>query len=187
MYTINGCNGQTAQRQIHVEEPAKFGGFDIQKIGGTQFSLDYKTSKATQSQVWTIESGDTSSDRPFLLEIFTTGVQHINLLMRDMNGCELSADTLFLFNPDAFFYIPNAFTPNSDVLNENFRPVVNDYDWYLKVYSRTGQLVFDGKMNQAWDGNVSGVRATTTVFYFYIRFVKDGEQKEVRGSVQVLY
>ena len=187
MYTINGCNGQTAQRQIHVEEPATFQGFDIQKTGGTQFSLDYKTSKATQSQVWTIESGDTSGDRPFLLDIFTTGVQHINLLMTDLNGCRLSADTLFLFNPDAFFYIPNAFTPNGDVLNEKFRPVVNDYDWYLKVYSRTGQLVFDGKMNQAWDGNVSGVRATTTVFYFYLRFVKSGEQKEVRGSVQVLY
>ena len=102
MYTINGCNGQTAQRQIHVEEPAKFQGFDIQKTGRTQFSLDYKTSKATQSQVWTIESGDTSGDRPFLLEIFTTGVQHINLLMTDMNGCRLSADTLFPFQPGCF-------------------------------------------------------------------------------------
>lgn len=41
------------------------------------------------------------------------------------------------------YYIPNAFTPNGDGLNDTYRVNVDDYNSYeLKIYNRWGELVF---------------------------------------------
>jgi len=58
-------------------------------------------------------------------------------------------------------YFPNAFTPNSDGLNDWFRPVVTDplifANFRLQVFNRFGQVIFqtdDPKIG--WDGTFNG-------------------------------
>jgi gliding motility-associated-like protein len=52
--------------------------------------------------------------------------------------------------------IPNIFTPNNDNVNDSFGLVTESQNitFSLKIYSRWGQLVYEG--NQNWDGNVDG-------------------------------
>ncbi len=64
---------------------------------------------------------------------------------------------IFRTEPDIF--VPNAFTPNNDGLNDIFRPIpvgIKQFD-YFKVFNRWGQLMFStNSTEQGWDGTYMG-------------------------------
>ncbi|MFT5247572.1 MAG: gliding motility-associated-like protein [Flavobacteriales bacterium] len=59
---------------------------------------------------------------------------------------------------DATLYIPNAFTPNNDGVNDYFVPVGDDTRYFrFSVFNRWGEVVFDSEdSNQVWDGSFQG-------------------------------
>jgi gliding motility-associated-like protein len=71
--------------------------------------------------------------------------------------------------PNPLLYIPSAFTPNGDGLNDSFGvkgegiKSVN-----LQIYNRIGELVFESDDMQAfWDGTYKGKKITSTDVYVY--------------------
>ena len=52
------------------------------------------------------------------------------------------------------FFLPNAFTPNGDGLNDSFgASVTNLADFYMIIYNRWGQVLFEtNSSGQGWDG-----------------------------------
>lgn len=186
-WQMNGCEGLIGPHVLTALPEVDFLGFRFEKLGATEYMLNYKTQKPVHSQTWYLIGLDTSDEQSLNLQVPFSGEHKLRLHLEDANGCELWVDTTISFRPESFFYIPNAFTPDANNLNEVFRPTANGYNWYLKVYSRTGQLVFDGKKNEAWNGTVNGERASSTVFYYHLLFTKGEEEHVVKGSVQVLY
>jgi hypothetical protein len=85
--------------------------------------------------------------------------------------------TIFKTNPQIF--VPTAFTPNGDGVNDLFRPVgvgIKSIE-YFRVYNRWGELVFsttvngrgwDGKI-QGWDGKISGTPQATNTFVWIVK------------------
>ena len=61
----------------------------------------------------------------------------------------------FCINQEPIVYAPNSFTPNGDLINDNWIPVVNllDLDNYtVRVYNRLNHLVFKtSDLNDSWD------------------------------------
>ncbi len=57
-------------------------------------------------------------------------------------------------------YVPNAFTPDNDGINESFLPIVSGVsikDYSLKTFDRWGEIVFESEeINIPWIGNVKG-------------------------------
>ena len=57
--------------------------------------------------------------------------------------------------PAAVLYIPNAFTPNGDGLNDTFGAVgegITEYN--MQIFDRWGNLIFESNnINVQWDGN----------------------------------
>lgn len=77
----------------------------------------------------------------------------------DEYGCaQASTVTLEHIDMDANVYIPNAFTPNNDGINDVFKPVSEDVRYYtLTVWNRWGQKVFESTdINEFWDGSYNG-------------------------------
>lgn len=66
-------------------------------------------------------------------------------------------------------FIPNAFTPNSDGLNDKFNIIAAQTPHYeMFVFSREGQQVFHSKdANIGWDGNI-GTEALRQGYYVWI-------------------
>jgi hypothetical protein len=64
-------------------------------------------------------------------------------LERDTQQC-LTVDTIMISEfCDPTIFVPNAFTPNGNALNEVFMPVMTDVDEFqLLIYNRWGELVF---------------------------------------------
>ena len=59
------------------------------------------------------------------------------------------------------FYVPTAFTPNGDGLNDIFRPTAVGIASmeYFRVFNRYGELVYEtSDITKGWDGTYKGVK-----------------------------
>lgn len=86
-------------------------------------------------------------------------------------------------------YIPNAFTPDGNALNDGFRPDgIFIASYTMKIYNRWGQKVYEGNtcMN-AWDGSYLGADAPQGV-YAYLVDAKgvDGKVYRFTGDITLL-
>ncbi|MEO8766660.1 MAG: gliding motility-associated C-terminal domain-containing protein [Ginsengibacter sp.] len=85
-------------------------------------------------------------------------------------GCGTATDTV-LVKVFKKIFIPNAFTPNSDGINDSwFIETLEAYPGSeVKVFNRYGQMVFDnhGK-NKPWDGKFKGVALPTGVYAYIV-------------------
>jgi gliding motility-associated-like protein len=98
---------------------------------------------------------DGSTDSTFT--VTETGEYQLNF---EMIGCEFSR-TLFVEPTiecpcDEPVFVPNAFTPDSDGINDFFKPVIfcplSDYE--LRVFNRWGEVVFySSDPQRVWDGS----------------------------------
>jgi gliding motility-associated-like protein len=88
--------------------------------------------------------------------------------------------------PDFHLYVPDAFTPNADGINESFKPVGRGIAKYtMEVYNRWGERVFlSHSLNDGWDGYYQGNLCPSQSFVWkVIVTTTQGELKEFTGHV----
>jgi gliding motility-associated-like protein len=84
-------------------------------------------------------------------------------------------------------FVPNAFTPNSDGINDTwFIETLEAYPGAeVKVYNRYGQLVFDNHgTNKRWDGKFQGMPLAPDA-YAYTIDLKNNTQL-IKGVVFII-
>jgi len=90
---------------------------------------------------------------------------------------------------EPFIYIPNAFTPNSDGENDEFRIYGNMiYSIILRIYNRWGELVFETNERHAvWDGTYQGEPLAPDVYDYYLQVnCIDGIENIIKGNVTLM-
>jgi len=90
-------------------------------------------------------------------------------------GCTDTAMVTVSVNPEVF--LPSAFTPNGDGLNDRFRPrtagsgvFIDDFE----IYNRWGQMVWYGygaNAAEGWDGKFHGIDAEVGTYFYTIHMV----------------
>ena len=104
------------------------------------------------------------------------------------DGLVLGSNTLNL-KYELVVYVPNAFTPNGDGLNDKLEffglPTENAT---LKIYSQWGQTVYQSSdLNLGWDGVISGSVAPAGTYLYEIQFeTSDGQKLRQRGTFAVI-
>ena len=88
--------------------------------------------------------------------------------------CEvIDSIRVHVYNDDASaIYIPNAFSPNGDGINDclHVMNTANFMDFYFAVYNRWGQKVFESDIsNDCWDGNYKNSPAPSDTYYYYLK------------------
>ena len=83
-------------------------------------------------------------------------------------GCTVS-DTVFVLVKDCptNFFVPSAFTPNDDRLNDFFGPVATAplQHYEFRIYNRWGQQIFySNNIQKGWDGKLKGNKQNPGVF-----------------------
>ncbi len=94
------------------------------------------------------------------------------VVVRDNIGCADSSYVIVrVFQTAPSIFVPTAFTPNGDGLNDQARPIcvgirkIN----YFSIYNRWGELVFTTTENEkGWDGRINGVLQSTNVFVWIV-------------------
>lgn len=115
----------------------------------------------------------------------------------DENGCVATDEvtvTVLLFD-DITVFVPNAFTPNGDGLNDHLFAFGSDIEEIISfsVFDRWGTMIWQGKnippdaVTMGWDGTIDG-RAAQTGVYAYIVEAKlsFGVNKFAKGNTTLL-
>jgi len=83
-------------------------------------------------------------------------------------------------------YVPNAFTPNSNGLNDIFQPYSTQINYTLYIFNRWGEQLFMGR-NAGWDGSFQGETVPQDVYSWLLIYSFDKEnEKTTAGRVTVL-
>jgi gliding motility-associated-like protein len=87
-------------------------------------------------------------------------------------------------------YIPNAFTPNGDGVDDQFTAFGSGLSSVaMTVYNRWGEKVFDSGDSQwaSWDGTYKGAPQPTGVYVYYVTLVYlNGHQETKEGSLTLI-
>jgi gliding motility-associated-like protein len=87
-------------------------------------------------------------------------------------------------------YVPSAFTPNHDGLNDVLRPTLMGIKqlYYFRVYNRWGQLLFETKTDRTgWDGTMKNAPLPTQVVVWIIEGLGvDGRVYSKKGTTTLV-
>lgn len=87
-------------------------------------------------------------------------------------GCSGTADIFVRFIKGPELYIPNAFSPNGDGVNDIFRPLpvgIVKLE-YFRVYDRWGKLMYSTtEYMKGWDGTVNGQPAAIGTYVWIVQ------------------
>lgn len=117
-----------------------------------------------------------------------TGQTIIKLTATNIYGCK---DTLSkaINIKDENIYIPNAFTPNGDGLNDYFKPIGHGIkSCKMAIYNRWGEEIFvSNVMSEGWNGTLKGEMLTPDVFVYIVQAVgNSGQTYYLKGTVTLL-
>lgn len=107
------------------------------------------------------------------------------------NKCGASSDSITIFRDCEFeIYIPSAFSPNNDNINDNFKiPKQNRNKLIeLTVYNRFGALVFRTKdINAGWNGTIKNVPQPIGTYVYSIKMeTLDGKMISKKGTITLI-
>jgi gliding motility-associated-like protein len=90
------------------------------------------------------------------------------------------------------YFIPNAFTPDGDGINDVFRPVFPEtYAYAICIFDRWGKQIYWGQgQGSYWDGYVDGKRVPQGVYLWKITYqenISSSNQQILEGSITVLH
>ena len=108
------------------------------------------------------------------------------------DGERFSASNTVCVERQADMWLPTAFTPNDDGLNDTFGPVVKSAqitDFEFIVYDRYGGRVFvSTSADNHWDGTHGGKHVAEGGYLYYLKAkLQNGQTIERKGSVNVVY
>jgi gliding motility-associated-like protein len=90
-----------------------------------------------------------------------TGNYNVSLLVANQFDCIDSISKTVRINEISTLYIPNAFTPNGDGINDVFKVIGNEIEEFeLSIFNRWGEKVFESKSkDNSWTGkdNQAGI------------------------------
>ena len=122
---------------------------------------------------WDFGDGNTSSDNDPVHTYAKKGSYDVTLYVTYLSGCIYEIKKTIYVGDSYEIEIPNAFTPNSDGINDTFRPVYYGFKTVdLKVFDTWGTLIYsetaDGAKMSGWNGTLNGKPATNGNYIYQV-------------------
>lgn len=112
--------------------------------------------------------------------------------VNNINQCTDTSCTTLVIENRLTVYVPNAFTPNNDGLNELFVPIIGGArpaTYYFAVFDRWGELIFESTtIGEGWDGTFKNTQSPNGVYSYrvYVKEVGTALSQEHIGSVTLI-
>ncbi|MDD2982286.1 MAG: gliding motility-associated C-terminal domain-containing protein [Crocinitomicaceae bacterium] len=156
--------------------------FTNQSIGASIFEWNFGDG------TYSTEFSTTHSFDPFSL-----ANQIVTLVATNNEGCSDTASMIIYFKAIPSIYVPNAFTPNGDEMNQVFIPKFGDAidptKYSLTIFNRWGEIVFETVDIQiGWNGTFKGQDAQEGEYIWKMRYgiVEGVDQIEKLGHVALI-
>lgn len=176
--TINGCERSDTMLVKYDMKPRVQLGPDISYCPGMQIVLKPEIQYA-QSLLWQDGSATPS------ITVAREGLYHVTAI----NDCGMARDSVQLVKGVCKLYVPTAFTPNGDGLNDVFKAQFGEgiTKFKMMIYNRWGQQVFFSEnKNEGWTGQLNGKNLSSGVYAWMITYKEAGTENEQRLKGTVL-
>jgi len=188
-----GCS-DTAVKEILVERFKPFAGDDTVIVQNEYINFD---ASGGNKFYWTagndvthigILNNDTIGNP--IGTFNDTGKFQLNLHVVSPLGCIGDTTIRIQVVPYAEFFMPTAFTPNGDGLNDYFHPIHAGYRSLtnFRIYDRWGELVFDTHdWLPGWDGKKGSALLPMGVYFWEITTInRYGKEESFKGDVTLI-
>ena len=168
------------------------------RVPDTEIEFEAVNSSNVVDWYWLFDSinslGTSGVPNPdFTFPIDEGGDYPVTLVVTDENGCSSQITRIIEIQDMFALYIPTAFSPNNDGVNDAFFVQGADIDparFEMRIVNRWGNLVFEtNDVNEVWFGpaNAESTHFAQDGVYFYSVVVyslsNPAERKEISGSV----
>lgn len=141
---------------------------------------------------WNFGDGDSSnSSNPVHMYPSDTAIYTVTLVVHNSGFCYDTISHIVKVDPEFGFYIPNAFSPDEDKINDVFFCKGESIlEFSMSIYDRWGNFIFySDDINEGWDGKAnSGSETAQRDVYVYSIKVIDFKKKvhNYRGTITLV-
>ena len=175
----NQCQGSYSVAVSIIPTPVS--GFP----GDTLFFDETRTLEATPGyDRYTWSSGDST------YSVLVTAEGWFKVTLQTAEGC-IATDSVMMLYAFVPLSMPNAFTPDGDGLNDEFRPVtvpekISSFSMY--IYDKWGKMLFfTSDFSHCWDGTINGTPAPLGVYSYTLTYGNpSGEKRKKMGLVTLV-
>jgi len=118
----------------------------------------------------------------------------LRVLIVDSLGCKAEDLRFVLVYEPIEVYIPNAFSPNNDGVNDRLGVFTRDEEQLLsfRIFDRWGAVIFErtnfssNNQDYGWDGKFRGQLMPKSEYLYQLKLLDDGEIRQFIGTVLLL-
>jgi len=188
----DGCVSNDTTKQIQIEDLHLDAGNDTSVQASIPFKLGARWTgdfNGILVLAWSPPNGLNTTDGYDPTAILQNDQVYYLSATTDIGCKALDSVKIMIYNSPGVF-VPSAFTPNGDGLNDLLRPRYNGIKHldYFSVYDRWGQLVFTtSDMSKGWDGKVRDQLQGNGVFVWIISAEGfDGKKFQLKGTTTII-
>lgn len=178
--SVDGCVDSLTFANALTVLPQPIASFSYSPNPVLMFSTNVQFNNSSTNAVnyaWTFESGTpgiSNSENPTVLfPDGQTGDYNVTLIASSEQGCSDTTSLIVTVYPEVIIYAPNAFTPDGDEHNQDWRVFVEGvdvYDFECLIFNRWGELIWENRDPfVAWDGTYNGAIVPAGTYTWVVR------------------
>lgn len=198
---VNGCSNTVSYPSMVCLIPtpeASFYASPVELSVANPYSTMVNTSTGAVYYTWDFGDGsplstETSPYHEFPSDQITS--YEVMLAVANDAGCVDTAYVIVKIKDDVLIYVPNTFTPDGDLYNQEFKPVISEgvdpYAYSLYIFNRWGEVIFESHdYNFGWPGTygVGGeiVQDGTYTWLIEYKSLNSNLKEKLYGTVNLI-
>lgn len=173
---------------------------DINEVEMANFCIGDTVDLSVEAQLgyeyyWSPEKSfryTTGARQPVVKGVLFEAENNIEVMAVNDYGCKAYDQVTILATPCCDVYVPTAFSPNGDGLNDYFNILLQPGQKVVsfQIFDRSGGMVYDNNdVNEGWNGlvlNTGDEVAQAVYFYRIVYSCTDGRNYESKGDITVV-
>jgi len=139
-------------------------------------------SSNSNSYSWNFGNGNSANTSTVSSQTYYNAGTYTVYLTASNGICtDMDYVVITVLNEESTLYVPNAFTPNGDSINDIFLVgATNIKEFNIIIFDRWGLKMFESSdIKVGWDGTVNG-KIVADGTYFHLIYARDIDNKEIR-------
>lgn len=191
-----GCKTDTFFPDLIKVRPSPKAGFTIDPPIASNLTPMINLLDESQGAIrwrWVLSNGRSFTERSPSFSPLDTGRVIVRQIVSNAVNCFDTLDRILDVRPEVRYFLPNAFTPNGDSVNDEFKGVgvmAGAKEFNFSIWNRWGELVYQtDEPNKGWNGRKfnTGTESPPGVYVVLVTYRDPrGNPYELKGFVTLI-
>lgn len=191
-----GCKTDTTFKDLIKARPSPKAGFTIDPPEATNLTELINLFDDSQGAIrwnWQLSNGRNFTERSPSFSPPDTGRINVRQIVVNSVNCLDTLDKILDIRPEVRYFLPNAFTPNGDSVNDEFKGVgvmAGAKAFNFTIWNRWGELIYQtDSPNKGWNGRKfnAGAESPPGVYVVLVTYRDPrGNPYELKGFVTLI-